>query len=144
MPRNDNMTRPTRVAPEAFLKTVEPEARRAEGAALLALFGRATGLRPAMWGPSMVGYGRYRYVTGAKRQGEYFLTGFSPRKAALSLYFMPGFERFEAELARLGPHKLGKGCLYLKRLSDADPSVLEDMIRRSVALMREKYESWDN
>lgn len=110
---------------------------------MLELFGDSTGLEPALWGPSIVGYGRYRYETGAKRQGEFFLTGFSPRKAALSLYVMPGFEPFEAELQALGPHKLGKSCLYLKKLADADPPTLRSVITRSVAIMRERYETWD-
>lgn len=143
MPRNDNKTRPTEVSPEAFLATVEPATRREDGKALLELFDRATGLQPAMWGPSMIGYGRYRYETGSKRQGAFFLTGFSLRKSALSVYIMPGFSQYEAELAALGPHKLGKSCLYLSGLSKIDHAVLEAMIRDSVAWMRESYESWD-
>ena len=143
MPRNDNKTRPTKVSPEAFLRDVEPRLRREEGMALLDLFGRATGLKPAMWGPSIIGYGRYRYETISKREGEHLLTGFSPRKGALSIYIMPGFERYQSELEALGPHKLGKSCLYLKKLSAVDHGVLERMIRDSVAFMRERYESWD-
>ena len=143
MPRNDNKTQATNVSPEAFLETVEPAGRREDGEALLELFGRVTSMKPAMWGASIIGYGRYRYKSPSNRQGEWMLTGFSPRKASLSIYIMPGFDRYQAELAALGPHKLGKSCLYLGRLSKIDPKPLEAMIRDSVELMRKRYETWD-
>lgn len=127
------VTRPTGASVEGFLNSVESPARRAEGWALDALFRLATGFAPEMWGPSMVGYGRYlaRYADG--REMEWLATGFSPRKAQLVVYILPGYTEFSPVLARLGKHRLGKSCLYLNRLSDVDPEVLVELIRAGLA-----------
>ena len=117
-------TSPTGLSAEAFLAGVEPARRKADGAALLAFFNRVTGLAPKMWGPSIVGYGRYAYKYESGREGEYFLTGFSPRKAALSIYIMPGYRDMSEALARLGKHKTGKSCLYINTVADVDMDVL--------------------
>jgi hypothetical protein len=97
-----------------------------------------TGERPVMWGPSIVGYGQYRYVYESGREGDWMLVGFSPRKTALTLYIMPGFSRYEELMQRLGKHSTGKSCLYLKKLADVDMTVLRELVGASVEHMRRK------
>lgn len=129
LPMTENKTKPTDESVAGFLAAVEPERRRADAFALDALFRRVTGWRPRMWGPSMVGYGSYHYVYDSGREGDFLATGFSPRKASLVVYIMPGYADFSGILERLGKHKLGKSCLYINKLSDIDESVLEELIR---------------
>jgi hypothetical protein len=113
---------------EVWLAGVEP-ARRAEAGRLLAIFAEATGWEPRLWGPSMVGFGRYEYRYDSGHGGESLATGFSPRKAELSVYILPGYADFGSILSRLGPHRLGKSCLYIKRLDAVDEGVLRELIR---------------
>lgn len=115
----------------AWLAGVDP-ARRAEAERLLAIFGGVTGWEPRLWGPSMVGFGRYAYRYDSGHSGESLATGFSPRKAELSLYILPGYGHFGSILARPGPHRLGKACLYVKRLDAVDEAVLGELIRAGV------------
>jgi hypothetical protein len=122
----------------AFLASVPDETRRSDALAVCALMEDITGEAPVMWGSSIVGFGRYRYRYESGREGEWFVVGFSPRKQNLTLYVMSGFGDYEALLGRLGRHSTGKACLYLKRLSDADPDVLRTLIARSVEQMRER------
>ena len=131
-----NKTQPTDASVEAFLDTVEDPGRRADCAALVRLMREVTGHEPRMWGASMVGFGSYHYRYESGREGDFFLAGFSPRKRDLSVYVMAGLERFPELLARLGKHRTGKSCLYLKRLGDVDPDVLRTLIRESVAHVR--------
>ena len=100
---------------------------------------RVTGEPPTMWGDSIVGFGSYHYVYDSGREGDWFLTGFSPRKRNLSLYIMAGFSDYDELMERLGKHKTGKSCLYVNRLSDIDLDVLEALVRQSVAHMRKAY-----
>ena len=93
-----------------------------------------------MWGDSLVGFGQYHYRYASGREGDFFLTGFSPRKSALAVYIMRGCARYEAPMQRMGPHRTGKSCLYLKSLETVDRDILEDIIQDSVAYMREKYD----
>ncbi len=123
-----NKTKPTGVTPQAFIAGVEPARRREDALVLLEMFGRVTGFAPRMWGPSIVGFGRYHYVYASGREGDHLATGFSPRKAAMSVYIMPGYTDFSAILARLGKHKKGKSCLYINKLDDIDLNVLEELI----------------
>lgn len=113
---------------EAWLAGVDP-ARQAEAGRLLAIFGEVTGWEPRLWGPSMVGFGRYEYRYESGHGGESLAVGFSPRKAELSLYGLIGAAADDALLPKLGPHRAGKGCLYLKRLSAVDEQVLRGLIR---------------
>ena len=119
----DNKTKPSVIDPAVYLAGIDPP-RRADAEAVCAAMARVTGERATMWGPSIVGFGvnRYKYESG--REGEICKIGFSPRKAALTLYGM-GIERNAAIVARLGKHSVGKGCLYIKKLSDVDAGVLE-------------------
>ncbi len=126
---NENKTRPTDAAVADFLDAVAHPARRADALALDALFRDVTGWQPKMWGPSIVGYGSYRYTYDSGRSGEMCATGFSPRKANLSIYIMPGYADFGDILAGLGKHRLGKSCLYVNKLADIDTEVLRRLIR---------------
>jgi hypothetical protein len=122
-------TTPTDIDPADFLDRVEPERRQAEGRELDALFRAVTGWQPRMWGGSILGYGAYDYTYASGRTGRWLATGFSPRKAQLSIYIMPGYADFGEILGRLGPHKLGKSCLYITRLDRVDRDVLAELIR---------------
>ncbi|WP_420479374.1 DUF1801 domain-containing protein [Brevundimonas sp. FT23028] len=127
-------TRPTDVPVPDFIAAVEDPRRRADAEVVSALLAEVSGEPAVMWGPSIVGYGSYRGPTG-----DWPLVGFSPRKAQLVLYIMPGFADQAEMLSRLGKHSIGKSCLYIKRLDDVDLGVLREMAARSVAWMREKY-----
>ena len=137
-----NKTKPTTVLPRDFLATVEPERRREDGLALLDFFDRITGWTPQMWGGSIIGYGRYAYKYESGREGEFFITGFSPRQAALTVYIMPGYRDLSDKLARLGKHKTGKSCLYINKLADIDMIVLEEIVGDGIAYMEANYETW--
>jgi len=135
MAKTENKTQPTRADVDAFLDAVADPQRREDCRRVRALMESTTGAPAEMWGPSIVGFGRYRYRYESGREGEWMVTGFSPRKNDLTLYIMPGFEQHEALLAKLGKHKTGKSCLYLKRLADVDMRVLEQIVSASVAAM---------
>jgi hypothetical protein len=111
-----NKTVETGASVRDFIDSVENEHKRRDSRELVTLMEAISGSRAAMWGSSMVGFGRYQYRYASGREGEFFLTGFSPRKTALTVYVMPGLERYADQLERLGPHKTGKSCLYLKSL----------------------------
>lgn len=131
-------TKPTGDGVVAFLDKIGDEKRRRDCLVILDLMKEATQSEPTMWGASMVGFGRYRYEYDSGREGEWFLTGFSPRKDNLTLYVIPGFEPFADLLGKLGKYKTGKSCLYVKKLEDIDLSVLKDLMSRSVAALRDK------
>lgn len=132
-------TKPTEISVNAFLETVEPDIRQRDARALIQLFRRVTGWEPQMWGPSIIGFGRYRYFYESGHSGEMCATGFSPRKAELVLYVL-GEQQGTAELLlRLGKHRHGKSCLYLKRLADIDEAVLEEIIRAGLADLSRRW-----
>jgi hypothetical protein len=125
-------TQKTDASVEHFLNGVAHERRRKDSFAVLELMRQVTGEEPAMWGPSIVGFGSYRYRYKSGREGEWMLVGFSPRKQSLTLYIMSGFEGYEALLDRLGKHKTGKSCLYINKLDDVDLETLRELVRQSV------------
>ncbi|MDO5533091.1 MAG: DUF1801 domain-containing protein [Propionibacteriaceae bacterium] len=129
----ETKTRPTDRSVLEFLHSVEPPRRRDQGLELLDLFSEVTGAEPALWGPSIVGYGRLRYTYATGNSGEMPRVGFSPRKAALSLYGLTLYGSNADLLERLGKHRVGKGCLYVNKLEDVDHEVLVAMIRRGWA-----------
>lgn len=131
-------TKPTDVPVEDFLAAVEPARRREEGRVLCALMQAVTGEAPVMWGPSIVGFGRYANVTADGRSADWPRMGFSPRKSALTLYLASTPET-EAMLARLGPHTLSVACLYIKRLDQVDLGVLRDLCVASRDEMNRRY-----
>jgi len=132
----ESRTKPTPIKPDDFIAAVPDAARRADAKALVPIFRRATGERPAMWGPSIVGFGKYHYRYASGREGDMCLEGFSPRSTALVLYVLSGAKGEDELLARLGKVKRGKSCLYVARLDDVDREVLEDLVRLSTAHTR--------
>ena len=128
-------TRPTSASVAEFLESIDDEERRDDCVAVARMMEKATGDEPRMWGPSIVGFGTYRY-RGASGETEWFLTGFSPRKRELTLYIMPGVERYPELMAKLGKHKTGKACLYVKRLADIDTKTLQALVEQSVKHVR--------
>ena len=123
----------------AFIDKVEDEQKREDCRTLMKIMRRITGSQAAMWGSSIVGFGSYHYRYASGREGDFFLTGFSPRKQNLTVYVMPGFSQYGSLMQKLGKHKLGKSCLYMKKLEDVDVQVLTSLIDESVQEMRRKY-----
>ncbi len=132
-------TQRTKASVAAFLSAIDDPDRRKDARTLAALFRKATGKAPAMWGPVIVGYGEISYEGASGRSGVWFPVGFSPRKAALTVYLMGGVKAHPALLKQLGPHKVGGGCLYLRRLADVNTTVLSRLVAKSYALNIAKY-----
>jgi hypothetical protein len=135
----EQKTKPTAQSIEDFLEKVSDENVRDDCHALIKLMKKVTGAPPILWGPSIIGFGKYHYKYESGHEGDSCLTGFSPRKPNITLYIMPGFTQYETLLKKLGKHKAGKGCLYIKRLEDIDVSVLESLVEKSVTLIKKKY-----
>ena len=128
----ENKTRPTKVSVASFLNAIESDAKRKDARRIAKLFRDISAKKPTMWGPTIIGYGSYHYRYESGREGKWFLTGFSPRKQSLTLYIMPGVEKFGPLLKRLGKHKTGRSCLYINKLADVDMKVLRELVRKSV------------
>jgi hypothetical protein len=137
----ENKTKPTEVSVAAFIEAITDETKRADAKSLVKLMQNASGERPKMWGPSIIGFGSVHYKYDSGREGDMPLIGFSPRKAANVLYGAIGFSGVEALLAILGKHTTGKGCLYIKKLADVDQKVLEALAVKSVAAKRARNSS---
>lgn len=137
----ENKTRATTAGVTEFVNSIDDRQMRSDARKVAAMMRRATGKRARMWGSSIVGYGTYHYRYASGREGDSMITGFSPRKHALTVYIMPGFGSFSKLMAKLGKYKTGKSCLYIKRLADVDENILERLIDGSVELMRKKYET---
>ena len=134
-----NKTQPTQVKVSEFIAGIEDRGKRADCKELMKLMREATGKRATMWGAAIVGFGKYHYKYASGREGDFFLTGFAARKQALTIYIVNGFEPHAALMEKLGKFKTGKSCLYIKSLDDIDRAVLADLVKASVAYMREKY-----
>lgn len=134
-----NKTQPTHTSVAEFLAQLDNEVRRADSEKLVALMQEESGEEPVLWGTAIVGFGQYHYRYQSGREGDFMRVGFSPRKDSLSIYIIPGFESYASLLARLGKHKLGRGCLYIKRLADVDLAVLKELVRQSLADMQRMY-----
>jgi hypothetical protein len=128
-------TKPTTASVETFLNKIADDTRRKDCEAVTALMQEVTGAEPEMWGPSIVGFGRYHYKYASGREGDWMLMGFSPRKGDLTLYVMPGVHEFQELLPKLGKIKTGKGCLYIKKLEDVDLKVLRKILKQALASM---------
>ena len=135
----ENKTKESDASVDAFLDAVENDERRTDCKTLLNLMAEVTGSEPRMWGSSMIGFGSYHYRYASGREGDWFITGFSPRKKALTLYIMPGFDGYDDLMGRLGKHTSGKACIYVRRLDDIDLEVLKEMVLASVLHMRAQY-----
>jgi len=121
-------TAPTGVSAAEFLETIADDRRRSDAIEACELISAVTGAAPVMWGDSIVGFGTYHYRYATGREGDWPAIGFSPRKTALVLYVSTGFDGAQDVLSRLGPHKTGKACLYLKRLADVDADALRELV----------------
>jgi uncharacterized protein DUF1801 len=128
----ENKTKATKASVSAFIAALPDETKRADAKALVKLMQAATGEKPKMWGPSVIGFGTYHYVYASGHEGDMPLIGFSPRKPALVLY-LTRFKGSDALLVKLGKHTSGKGCLYIKKLADVDSKILEQLIAKSAA-----------
>ncbi len=129
-------TRPNEQHVPAFLNTVSDDLRKQDCYTIMNLMENITREKPKMWGDSIIGFGSYHYKYKSGREGDWFLTGFSPRKQNLTLYIMSRFKRYEELISKLGKYKTGKACLYIKRLTDIDLNILEELIIQSVEHMR--------
>jgi hypothetical protein len=134
----ENKTKPTGAAVDAFLEGVADPQRRADAHQVRALMERLSGEPAAMWGPSIVGFGSYHYKYDSGREGDWCRIAFSPRAKELVLYGL-GVARRPALMEQLGKHRTGKGCLYIKKLSDVDEGVLEELAIEALDYMKEKY-----
>jgi hypothetical protein len=135
----ENKTKPTDVSVDDYIASRANEQQHADCQQLMTLLKRVTGESPKMWGPSIVGYGSYRYTYESGHSGEAPLTGFAIRGRELVIYLLAEGEEQSSLLSRLGKHKMGKSCLYFKRLSDLDSSVLEQLVTNSVAGVKRRY-----
>ncbi len=137
----ENKTKATKASVAAYIAALTDQTRRADAKALVKLMQSATGEKPKMWGPSIIGFGSCHYTYDSGREGDMPLVGFSPRKAATVLYITRGFSGSEELVAKLGKHTGDRGCLYVKKLADVDQKVLERLVVKSVATVRAKYPS---
>lgn len=133
MAQAQNKTSKTAANVDTFLNTVPDETRRRDSRKVCQIMQEVTGQKPAMWGPSIIGFGSYHYKYESGREGDFLKIGFSPRKNNLSIYFMDGVETYKTELQKLGKHKTAKSCLYINKLDDVDVSVLKEMVKKSYA-----------
>ena len=133
-----NKTKPTTRSVELFLDNLIPKQRKKDSWTLYRLMEKITGSQGVLWGTSIIGFGDYHYKYGSGREGDWFLTGFSPRKNALTLYLMCDISHEFIDFSTLGKHKKGKGCLYIKRLDDVDLKALVNIIKTSISLTVKK------
>jgi Domain of unknown function (DU1801) len=134
-----NKTQATKLSAAAFIDAVADPEQKKDAKTIAALMKKHTGENPAMWGPSIIGFGKYAYKYDSGREGEMCRIGFSPRKGRTVLYMINGYEGEPALMAKLGKHKTGKSCLYIKRLTDVNMDVLEQLVVRSLEYMSKKY-----
>ena len=134
----ENKNKATAKSVPDFLNSIEDEGRRKDCLTISALMEELTGSKPKMWGESIVGFGDYHYKSAAGREGDWFLAGFASRKQALTLYIMGYLEFYTDILEKLGKHKHGKGCLYIKKLEDIDMEVLNTLISSSIQRVKEQ------
>lgn len=130
---------PTPASVETFLAAVEPPQRREDARAVCAILAEVSGEAAAMWGTSIIGFGRYHYRYASGHEGDAALVGFSPRKTSLVLYLAPDIGLKDDLLSRLGKHKTGKGCLYVNRLSDVNVEVLKALVTSTIAALKARY-----
>jgi len=135
-----NKTKPEATSVHDFLTKIENESKRNDSIEICELMSTLTKADPVMWGTSIIGFDSYHYKYASGREGDWMKIGFSPRKTNLTLYIMPGFSAYDDLLSKLGKHKTGKSCLYIKKLNDIDRSVLKTLIRKSITYMNKKYD----
>ncbi|MFT4830536.1 MAG: hypothetical protein ACI815_000170 [Psychroserpens sp.] len=136
---SENKTKPTNSSVIEFLNSIDNEIKRNDSFTILEKMKEITGKPAVMWGDSIVGFGSYHYKYDSGREGDILITGFSPRKQNLTLYIIDGFDGYQELLKKLGPHKTGKSCLYIKKLSDIDMDILTEVISTSFTHFDKKY-----
>lgn len=133
-------TKVSNASVKKFISLVEPKEKRNDSTALLKIFKDATGLDPKMWGTSIIGYGMYHYEsTRSSQKGDWPLVAFSPRKQNLTIYIMPGFKGYDSLIKNLGKAKTSVGCLYIKKLSDVNTTILSKLIKKSFLDAKKKF-----
>ncbi|MBE2217586.1 MAG: DUF1801 domain-containing protein [Ignavibacteria bacterium] len=134
----ETKTKPTAVSVKEFIAAVPDEQKRRDSKVLADMMSKITKEKPKMWGPSIIGFGSYHYKYESGHEGDMCVVGFSPRKAAISIYISAGFEKRDSLLKKLGKHKSAVACLYVKKLADVDLKVLEDLIKESFNYVKKK------
>jgi hypothetical protein len=134
-------TKKTNASVTAFLNKIKNKQRKEDCFTVLEMMKEITGDEPKMWGPSIVGFGSYHYVYASGREGDWMITGFSPRAQNLTLYIMSGFNKYDELMSKLGKHKTGKSCLYISKITDVDISILRQLITSSVRSMKKKHKA---
>lgn len=134
-----NKTMPTKASVDDFISKVKDDEKRQDSKELIKMLKKQSGFEPEMWGPGIVGFGSYHYKYESGREGDSVLVGFSPRVSALTLYLSANFENRGALLEKLGKHKTGKSCIYIKKLTDIDKDVLMEMVKNHLKYMKETY-----
>lgn len=133
--------KPTEQSVSRFLGDIADETRRKDCVTLVNVMKRVTRAEPKIWAGGLIGFGNYHYKYASGHEGDCFIAGFANRKSALTVYITAGVQRFPKLLAKLGKHKTGKGCLYIRNLDDVDMSVLEELLAQSVKVTAETYKS---
>jgi len=131
-------TKENKASVKKFLNSVKDEQKRQDSFKILEMMKKITKEDPKMWGPSIVGFGSYHYKYASGHEGDMCIAGFSPRKEALTIYILPGFEKYDSLMKKLGKYKTGKSCLYIRRLEDIDTKVLTELISESYKYMKQK------
>lgn len=139
MAKAELKTKPTQEVVETFLKKIPDEGKKADCFSMMKMMEQITKEKAKMWGPGIVGFGNYHYKYESGREGDFFITGFSPRAQNLTLYIMAGFAKYDELMQKLGKYKTGKSCLYIKKLEDVDQKILKSLIAESVKYMKQKY-----
>ncbi|MCB0665505.1 MAG: DUF1801 domain-containing protein [Saprospiraceae bacterium] len=139
MAKAKNKTVETKESVSEFIKTIPDDEKRTDSEKILKMMQNVSGVKPKMWGSSIVGFGNYHYKYASGREGDFMKMGFSPRKQNLTVYIMPGFDRYDELMGKLGKFKTGKSCLYIKKIEDVDWSVLEELCKQSYDYMTKKY-----
>jgi hypothetical protein len=138
MAKYELKTKATKVSVEKFLNNIDNKQKREDSFKILEMMKKITKEEPKMWGPSIIGFGKYHYKYESGHEGEMCIVGFSPRKQALTIYIMPGFLKYEPLMKKLGMYKTGVSCLYIKKLDDVDQKVLSELITESVKWVKKK------
>jgi len=141
MAKSENKTKATAKSVDEFLDAIPGEQRKKDSLVVFEMMKKITKMEPKMWGPTIVGFGQYHYKYATGREGDIFITGFSPRKQALTLYIMPGFDQYDDLMKQLGKYKTGVSCLYINKLDDVDLKVLQTLVKESFSYMKKKYKA---
>jgi len=134
-----NKTKPTAVDPAGYVAALDNPVRKRDAGYLMQLFSEVTGEKPKMWGPSIIGFGQYHYTYASGREGDAFVAGFAPRKTETVIYLMGALGEDNALMGKLGKHRMGKGCLYIKDLEAVDKAVLKELLVKSHAAIKARY-----